>query len=74
MTVRDAPEIMTVEEAATLLRIGRTAAYEACRRGEIPSLRLGRSVRVPRAGLLSLLGEEPAGTATGAEAAEESHS
>jgi excisionase family DNA binding protein len=34
--------VLTVEEAAALLRIGRSAAYQAVRRGEIPSLkRLG---------------------------------
>lgn len=38
---------LTVEEVASLLGLGRTAAYEAARRGEIPSRRLGRRVIVP---------------------------
>jgi excisionase family DNA binding protein len=38
---------MTVEEAGTLPGISRTLAYELVRRGEIPSLRLGRRVVVP---------------------------
>jgi excisionase family DNA binding protein len=38
---------LTVEEAGTLLGISRTLAYELVRRGEIPSLRLGRRVVVP---------------------------
>jgi excisionase family DNA binding protein len=38
---------VTVEEAGTLLGISRTLAYDLVRRGEIPSLRLGRRVVVP---------------------------
>ena len=38
---------VTVEEAASLLSLGRTAAYEAARRGEIPTRRLGRRLIVP---------------------------
>lgn len=48
--------VLTVEEAAKVLRIGRSAAYEAARRGELPSVRIGRSLRVPRAALDRLLG------------------
>lgn len=56
MLTRDAPPaVLTVEEAAKLLRIGRGPAYEAVRRGEIPSVKLGRTIRVPRAALLSML-------------------
>jgi excisionase family DNA binding protein len=49
---------ITVEEAAAALGIGRTAAYEAVRRGELETLRLGRRVLVPTAPLLRLLGLE----------------
>ena len=38
---------LTVEEVAQILGISRWAAYEGCRRGEIPSLRLGRRVVIP---------------------------
>jgi excisionase family DNA binding protein len=47
--------VLTVEEAAALLRIGRTAAYEAARRGDLPAVRIGRSLRVPRHALDELL-------------------
>jgi excisionase family DNA binding protein len=47
---------ITVEEAATALGIGRTAAYDAVRRGEIETVRLGRRVLVPTGPLLRLLG------------------
>jgi excisionase family DNA binding protein len=38
---------MTVEEASEALGISRSLAYELVRRGEIPSLRLGRRIVVP---------------------------
>jgi excisionase family DNA binding protein len=53
------PLVLTVEEAACALRIGRGAAYEAVRQGAIPAVRIGRSLRVPRHALLALLGEGP---------------
>jgi excisionase family DNA binding protein len=54
------PPTLTVEQAATLLGISRGLAYEAARRGELPTIRLGRRLLVPRAKLLALLGEEQA--------------
>lgn len=50
----------TVTEAAGLLGISRSSAYECVRRGEIPSLTLGRRVVVPRRALEALLAVEPA--------------
>jgi excisionase family DNA binding protein len=47
---------LTVEEAAGLLGISRAFAYEAVRRGEIPSIRIGRRVLVPRVALDRLVG------------------
>ena len=49
----------TVPEAGQLLGIGRDAAYAAAARGEIPTLRLGRSLRVAVPKLLALLGVTP---------------
>jgi len=46
---------ITVDEAATRLGLSRNGAYEAVRRGEIPSLRIGRRVLVPRAALERML-------------------
>ena len=45
----------TVTEAAALLGISRTSAYECVRRGEIPSLALGRRVVISRVALERLL-------------------
>jgi excisionase family DNA binding protein len=46
---------LTVEEAATMLGISRAFAYEAVNRGEIPSVRIGRRVLIPRSALDRLL-------------------
>jgi excisionase family DNA binding protein len=46
---------MSVPEAGRLLGLSRNAAYEAARRREIPVLRFGRKLRVPRMALERLL-------------------
>jgi excisionase family DNA binding protein len=46
---------ITVTEAAMLLGIGRTAAYEAARRGELPTRRLGHRLVVPVPWLINWL-------------------
>ena len=46
---------MSVEEAGKLLGIGRSSAYGAVRRGELPSLKVGRRILVPRSALLRKL-------------------
>jgi excisionase family DNA binding protein len=46
---------LTVEETATALGTGRSATYEAVRRGQLPSIRVGRRVLVPTAALRRLL-------------------
>ena len=50
---------ISIEETALLLGLGRTAAYEAARRGQIPSRRLGRRLIVPVPALLAWLGVDP---------------
>lgn len=47
--------VYTVEEAAQLLGISRAFAYEAVQRGEIPSMRIGRRILVPKAALQRML-------------------
>jgi hypothetical protein len=47
LTAMPAPSSVPAEDAGALLRITRTLAYELVRRGEIPSLGLGRGVVVP---------------------------
>ena len=43
--------LLRIDEAARLLGIGTTLAYEMVGQGRLPHVRLGRSVRVPRAAL-----------------------
>src|SRR5689334_8340906 len=59
----DLPDVLTVEEAATVLRIGRTAAYQLARQyiatnglEGMPARRVGRQLRVPRGLLETWLG------------------
>ena len=47
--------VLTVPEAADLLGICRNAAYEGVRRGEIPSIRIGKRLVVPRAAFEEML-------------------
>jgi excisionase family DNA binding protein len=46
---------ISVEEAGRLLGISRCLAYELVNRGDIPSVRLGRRIVVPRRALDRLL-------------------
>lgn len=48
--------VLTVEQAGELLAISRGAAYAGVRAGEIPAIRIGRSLRVPRHALEAMLG------------------
>jgi excisionase family DNA binding protein len=43
--------LLTVPETAKLLRISRNLAYELVARGELPAVRLGRVIRIPRGAL-----------------------
>jgi excisionase family DNA binding protein len=38
--------VLTINEVAALLRISRGSAYEAAKRGEIPTIRIGRRLLV----------------------------
>ena len=56
------PEVLTVEEAADVLRISRNSAYALAKlwrdtggQKGLPVIELGRNLRVPRAGLERLL-------------------
>lgn len=41
-------ELLRVEEVQSVLGIGRSKVYEMIRRDELPTLRIGRLIRVPR--------------------------
>lgn len=65
----DSPDrlVMSVTEAARLLGISRTLAYELVARGELPALRLGGRIVILTRPLLRLLGALPPGDDTGRE-------
>lgn len=48
-------DVLTVEQAAKFLRLGRNAVYDAIGRGEIPHRRIGRAIRLSRAALVQWL-------------------
>lgn len=59
---------LSIEEAAHVLGIGRGLAYELARTGQLPVLRLGRRIVVPRAQLETMLASEAsAGAVTGSQ-------
>jgi excisionase family DNA binding protein len=56
--------VYTVPEAGRLLGLGRNAAYEVAKRGEIPTLRIGRLLLVPKVPFHRMLGTTASITAT----------
>lgn len=58
-------ELLTVAEAAGVLRIGRTKCYELVAAGVLPTIRIGRAVRIPRRALDGWIAAE---TVRGSEA------
>jgi len=61
-TTHDPPTIsltVSVTEAARLLGIGRTLAYDLVTRGDLPAVRLGRRVLIPRHAIDTLLAGAP---------------
>ncbi|MGB9804373.1 helix-turn-helix domain-containing protein [Desulfofundulus sp. TPOSR] len=55
------PPVLTVMEAARILRLKRSTAYELIRQGVIPSFRVGRHIRVPRHELEKMIAGKNAG-------------
>lgn len=49
------PPVLTVVQTAAFLGVSRGLAYEAARTGEIPAIRIGRRIVVPRDALLARL-------------------
>ncbi|HUQ05324.1 MAG TPA: excisionase family DNA-binding protein [Kofleriaceae bacterium] len=49
-------DVITVVEAAKLLKVGKNALYDAIKRGEIPHLRVGKHIRLSRQAVMRALG------------------
>jgi excisionase family DNA binding protein len=56
--------VYTVPEAGRLLGLSRNGSYEAARRGDIPTIRIGRLLVVPKAPFHRMLEPTVRGTAT----------
>ena len=54
-------QVLTVQEAAGILRINRNTLYQALKRGELPSVRIGRRLLIPREALDALLSNRGVG-------------
>ena len=60
-SLADFGDVLTIEEAAQVLRISRSSAYDLARRWRsddptvLPNIRLGRFLRVPRSALEEVL-------------------
>lgn len=48
----------TVAEVAAMLRVSKMTVYRMCERGEIPHVRIGRSMRIPTAGIWRYLADQ----------------
>ena len=63
VSLDELPVFLTVDEAAAVLRIGRTSAYVHCHewldsggQSGLPCVKVGRQLRVPRAALVRMAG------------------
>ena len=54
--------VITVEELGQVFGVGRRQAYDLVHSDQIPIIRVGRSIRVPVAPVLDMLGLSPKAT------------
>ena len=54
-TDTDAPLVYTVGEVQRILKLGRTSVYDAIARGDIPTIRIGKRLLIPKAAIDRLL-------------------
>jgi len=59
-TKRPKSRVNTLDEVAAVLRVSRGSAYEAAKRKEIPTIRIGRRLLVPSDWLEKILSGEVA--------------
>jgi len=60
MKLSEEPKTQTIDEAAKELGIGRNQAYAAAKRGEIPTVRIGKRILVLREPFKKMLAGGPA--------------
>ena len=72
MNLDTLPDMLSVEEAAKVLRISRSRAYEEAaifqrtNGAGLPSIRIGRSLRVPKRALIAWIDQKLGGAETAA--------
>jgi excisionase family DNA binding protein len=54
--VQDTPELVTVREAARLLRVSTATIYKLCADGHLAHIRVSNAIRIPRLALTRVLG------------------
>jgi excisionase family DNA binding protein len=67
---RRAVRLLTLTEAAEMLRISRTTAWRLVRRRELPAVRVGKQLRVAEEDLLAFLRSHREGMGQGGEGAD----
>jgi excisionase family DNA binding protein len=55
MELSNERQTLTITEASKALGVSRNKAYEAARRGEIPTIKIGKRILVPVAALARML-------------------
>lgn len=48
-------EVVTVQEMAKMLRVGRNAAYDLVKTKQVPSVRVGNQIRIPKSSVIEFL-------------------
>lgn len=57
MVIKSTPLVWTIERAGKEIGLSRPSAYLAAKRGELPTIRFGKRLLVPRAALERMLSE-----------------
>ena len=54
-SIDELPYVISVPQLAKLLGIGRNAAYEIVNRGEIRSVKIGKTIRIPKSAVIEFV-------------------
>lgn len=58
ITPNNLPVVMSVQQLAEVLQIGRNSAYDLVKSGQIRSIRIGRTIRIPPSALIDYLNQK----------------
>lgn len=54
-SINNLPLVLSVPELASVLHIGRNAAYDLVNSGQIRCVRIGKNIRIPQSALMDYL-------------------